>query len=131
MARAQWPLNRDRPVIEIELILALNGQKQTRTLLADTGAGNAQSPFDILLDEHDCLMAGVPSYTISLGGAYTGAYAVYTVPIEIPLLGYAGDIFAVGVPTPPVGLDGIAGFRFLNRFTYGNFGDPNQFGLEP
>jgi hypothetical protein len=26
--------------------------------------------------------------------------------------------------------DGIACFRFLNRFTYGNFGDPGQFGLE-
>jgi hypothetical protein len=31
------------------------------------------------------------------------------------------------VPRP---FDGIACFRFLNRFTYGNFGDPNQFGLE-
>jgi hypothetical protein len=25
---------------------------------------------------------------------------------------------------------GIAGFRFLNRFTYGNFGNAGEFGLE-
>ena len=29
-----------------------------------------------------------------------------------------------------VHLDGIAGFRFLNRFTFGNFGNPSEFGLE-
>jgi hypothetical protein len=27
-------------------------------------------------------------------------------------------------------LDGIAAFRFLNSFTYGNSGDANLFGLE-
>jgi hypothetical protein len=37
---------------------------------------------------------------------------------------------AVGVPNAPKGLDGIAGFRFLNRFTYGNFGNALEFGLE-
>jgi hypothetical protein len=37
---------------------------------------------------------------------------------------------AVGVQTPPTGFDGIACFRFLNRFTYGNFGSSTQFGLE-
>jgi hypothetical protein len=36
----------------------------------------------------------------------------------------------VGVPYPPPDFDGIACFRFLNRFTYGNFGDKNAFGLE-
>jgi len=30
----------------------------------------------------------------------------------------------------PPGFDGTACFGFLNRFTYGNFGDPGQFGLE-
>ncbi|HUY31727.1 MAG TPA: hypothetical protein VMV69_03030 [Pirellulales bacterium] len=30
----------------------------------------------------------------------------------------------------PAGFDGVACFGFLNRFTYGNFGDPHQFGLE-
>jgi hypothetical protein len=27
--------------------------------------------------------------------------------------------------------DGLACFRFLNRFGYGNFRDPGVFGLEP
>jgi hypothetical protein len=36
----------------------------------------------------------------------------------------------VAVPACPEGLDGIVTFPFLNRFTYGNFGNPNQFGLE-
>jgi hypothetical protein len=34
------------------------------------------------------------------------------------------------VPANPQGFEGIAGFRFLNRFTYGNFGNPAEFGLE-
>ena len=33
-----------------------------------------------------------------------------------------------GITRP--GFDGIACFGFVNRFTYGNFGDPSQFGLE-
>jgi hypothetical protein len=37
---------------------------------------------------------------------------------------------AVGVPAVPPGFDGLVCFSFLNRFTYGNFGDPSQFGLE-
>jgi hypothetical protein len=34
------------------------------------------------------------------------------------------------IPNPPTGFDGIACFRFLNRFTYGNFGAATHFGLE-
>ena len=67
---------------------------------------------------------------ISLGGAYVGSYPVYLIQVEIPLLGVAGDFRAVGVPKPSKTLDGIAGFQFLNRFTYGNFGNPLEFGLE-
>ena len=58
MARAQWPLVGNRPVIEVVLTLAQGGQKVNRTLLADTGAGNAQSAFEFLLDENDCLLCG-------------------------------------------------------------------------
>ena len=36
----------------------------------------------------------------------------------------------VAVPSVPRWFDGIACFSFLNRFTYGNFGDPARFGLE-
>jgi hypothetical protein len=100
-------------------------------LLADTGAGSLRSPFDILLDEDDCLLCdGRVSYTISLHGAYAGTYPVYVIAVEIPLLGLAGDFPAVGVSRTPVGFDGIAGFRFLNRLSYGNFGDLGLFGLE-
>jgi hypothetical protein len=46
------------------------------------------------------------------------------------LLGFKEDLPVLGVANPPSGLDGIACFRFLNRFTYGNFGSANEFGLE-
>ncbi len=131
MPRAQWQLKKGRPVIQVILTMALSGQKVARTLLADTGAGSSQAHFEIILEESDCLLAGAgASHMLTLGGAYIGSYPVYLVRIEIPLLGFSGDFRTVGVPTPPVGLDGIAGFRFLNRFTYGDFGDPNRLGLE-
>jgi hypothetical protein len=52
--------------------------------------------------------------------------------VEIPALPFARFVYAVGVPatTLPQDFKGIAGFRFLNSFHYGNFGDPNRFGLE-
>ena len=131
MARAQWPLLRERPIIQIVLTLAQGGQKVVRNLLADTGAGNAKAKFEILLDESDCVLCGgLPVQSIVLNGAYTGSFPVYLIPIEIPLLSFAGHFCAVGIASPPKGLDGIAGFRLLNRFTYGNFGNPLAFGLE-
>ena len=130
MPRARWPLQIELPVIEIVLNLP-TGQTAGRTLLADTGAGPANAPFDLILDESDCLMFGTtPISWISLGGAYSGSYPVYPISIEIPAIGFVGDVNAIGVPTTPPGLDGIACFRFLNRFTYGNFADPTAFGLE-
>jgi hypothetical protein len=48
----------------------------------------------------------------------------------VPGLGSAQDVLVVGIAAPPVGFDGVACFRFLNQFTYDNFGDPLQFGLE-
>jgi hypothetical protein len=50
--------------------------------------------------------------------------------VEIPTLSFRDNVTVVGVPNPPPDFDGIACFRFLNRFTYGNFGDKNAFGLE-
>jgi hypothetical protein len=50
--------------------------------------------------------------------------------VEIPLLGFGHRLAVIGVPTPPMSLDGIACFRFLSRFTHGNFGNAGQFGLE-
>lgn len=131
MPRADWPLVQGRPVIQVILTLAQGGHKITRTLLADTGAGAMLAPFDLLLDETDCLLCdGTVTQTVTLGGAYTSSYPVYLLRVQIPALQFDHDVLAVGVPTTPPGLDGIACFRFLNRFTYGNFGNPNRFGLE-
>jgi hypothetical protein len=131
MPRAQWPLLQHRPVIQVVLTLAHGGQRVTRTLLADTGAGGARDPFEMILDEVDCLLCGGKlSQTVHLGGAYSGSHPVYNILVEIPQLNLRRYLRAVGVPAPPPNFDGIACFRFLNRFTYGNFGNKNEFGLE-
>jgi hypothetical protein len=89
------------------------------------------SPFDLILEESDCLLCGgQPRAPILLGGAYTGSYPLYQLRVQIPQLGVNMRVQAVGVPSNPQGFKGIAGFRFLNRFTYGNFGNPAEFGLE-
>lgn len=67
---------------------------------------------------------------VNLGGAYAGSFPVYTVRIEIAVLGFAKVVRVVGVPSITTGFDGIACFGFLNRFHYGNFGDSALFGLE-
>jgi hypothetical protein len=50
--------------------------------------------------------------------------------VQIPGLGFDQDRQVVGIAARPAGFDGNACFRFLNQFTYGNFGDPTQFGPE-
>ncbi|HEV7225831.1 MAG TPA: hypothetical protein VGN42_24205 [Pirellulales bacterium] len=131
MARAQWPLRHGRPIVEVSLALVQGGQRVVRRLLADTGAGDAQSGFELLLPEQDCLSCGgTPLKAVVLGGAYVGSYPVYLLDVQIPMLGFKKAVPAVAVPSPPSGFDGIACFRFLNRWTYGNFGDRTHFGLE-
>lgn len=83
------------------------------------------------MQEDDCLQCGgIPSYPVNLGGAYAGMFPVYVVRIQIPALSLDRPLRVAGVPACPGGYDGIAGFRFLNRFTFSNFGDPSRFGLE-
>jgi len=65
-----------------------------------------------------------------LSGAYPGEFPVYRVDVSIEKLGFSESVRAVGVPNPPKGFDGIVGFRFLNQFTFGNFGEADRFGLE-
>jgi hypothetical protein len=131
MPRAQWALRNDRPVIEIVLTRMPGGQEVTRTLLADTGAGNAQAPFEILLEESDCVLCrGSLLKSAPLLGAFTGSHPIYLIPVKIPLLGVNQNVPAIGVPTLAATFDGIACFRFLNRFTYGNFGNRGEFALE-
>lgn len=131
MPRVQRPLLTGRPIVEVTLAYAPNGQQVIRNLLADTGAGSSQSGFELLLDEDDCLLCGgVPLQPIILGGAYVGSFPIYLMQVKIPDLGFDKAVPAVGLPSPPAGVDGIACFRFLNRFNYGNFADPTRFGLE-
>jgi hypothetical protein len=113
------------------LALVPDGQPQPRVLVADTGAGSQRAGFDLILEEDDCLLCGgIAISTGVLRGAYVGSYPIYVLKVQMPSLGFAHNLRAVGVPSVPAGFDGIAGFRFLNRFHYGNFGDPSLFGLE-
>ena len=131
MPRVQWPLWRDRPCVQVVLTRIATGQPLPRTLLADSGAGRRFSAVELILDETDCLQCGSPRGSLMiLRGAYGGHFPVYDIAVQLPALGFAQRLRAVGVPSLPRGFDGIPGFRFLNRFTYGNFGDPGQFGLE-
>lgn len=131
MPRAQWPLSHGRPVIEIQLTDAA-GQPITRRLLADTGAGAARGVFDLVLPESDCRRGGggFAVRSVSLSGAYAGTYTAYLLRVHLPALGFHQGVVAIAAPSIVPGLDGIAAFRFLNRFTYGNLGDPARFGLE-
>jgi hypothetical protein len=131
MPRVQWPLRHGRPCVEVILVVAATGQPFSRMLLADTGAGSRSAAFQLILDEPDCLVCGgklLPP--IALGGAYTGSFPLYDLLVRLPALGIDQTLAVVAVPSVPAGFDGIACFSFLNGFTYGNFGDRGQFGLE-
>jgi len=131
MPRVQWPLLHGRPCVQVILSLAQTGVTLLRTLLADTGAGSQNSRFELILDENDCLSCGgLPGQLINLGGAYTGPFPTYDLLVQLPALGFIQNLRVVAVSSLPAAFDGIACFPFLNRFTYGNFGDPSQFGLE-
>jgi hypothetical protein len=131
MPRVQWPLWQDCPCMQVVLTETATEQPLPRTLLADTGAGTRYAPFELILDETDCRRCGgLPRNLITLRGAYRGRFWVYEIAVQLPALGFVQRLPAVGVPSLPRMFDGIACFRFLNRFTYGNFGDPGQFGLE-
>jgi hypothetical protein len=131
MPRVQWSLSRGRPVVEVFLTLTQTSQLLPRRLLADTGAGSLQAGFDLVLEERDCLLCGgYYDCSLKLGGAYAGVFPAYFLPVRLPAIAFQQNLRVIGVPSVPAGFDGIACFRFLNRFTYGNFGDPSQFGLE-
>jgi len=131
MHREEWPLRQGRPCVQIVLALVLNGHPFPRILLADTGAGSQTSGFELILDEHDCVLCGGnPLAPVTLGGAYIGSFPTYLLPVQIPALGFAMNLRVVGVPSVPAPFDGLACFSFLNRFHYGNFGNSASFGLE-
>jgi hypothetical protein len=131
MPRVEWPLQNGRPFVQIILTLDADGQPLTRNLLADTGAGSAFDSYELVLLEDDCfLCGGAPLTPIILGGAYRGVFPRYAITVEVPQLHFVKPLTVVGIPTAPPGFDGIACFRFVNRFHYGNFGDSTKFGLE-
>jgi hypothetical protein len=131
MPRVLWALHNDRPSVWVQLTPATPGLPLTRVLLADTGAGNLNIPFELLLRDTDCLLCGgMPLGTVNLGRAYRGPHAVYRLRVLIPALGFDEYLQVVGIASPPPGFDGTACFSFLSRFTYGNFGHADQFGLE-
>jgi hypothetical protein len=131
MPRAEWPLQRGRPCVLIVLTLTLGGQPFPRTLLADTGAGSQRSGIDLILDEDDCLLCGgLAGAAVNLGGAYVGSFPLYDLFVQLPALGFAKNLRVVGVPSMSAAFEGLACFSFLNRFHYGNFGNPGVFGLE-
>lgn len=130
MPRILWPMLQGRTRIEIT-IFPLAGGSVPRTLLADTGAGSVRSRFELVLLEKDCADCGGNFVQFAqLQGAVTGLYPVFGVRVQIPQLGFDQNVRIVGVQRVTTGFDGIAALRFLNRFTYGNFGDPLHFGLE-
>lgn len=131
MPRTLLPLSQGRPCVQVVLRQSQINRPLLKMLLADSGAGSQTSRFELILVESECLRCGaVRLNSVTLGGAYSGTFPTYLLPVEIPTLGFNRYLRAVGVPTISTGFDGIACFRFLNRFTYGNFGDPSQFGLE-
>ena len=102
-----------------------------RRLLADTGAGSNDSSFELLLREADCERSADNTLLgqVQLGRAYSGWFNVYLIEVRIPRLDFAAAVPVVGVSQVPDGFEGIACFKFLNRFRYGNFGDADRFGL--
>lgn len=131
MGRITWILHHARPAVELEMVVPGTEQTQRKVLLADTGAGPVDAPFELLLDEDDCLvLAQRVGQLVRLGGAYSGEHRTYVVAVQIPALSFSRPTLVVGVNRPPAGFDGIAAFRFLNRFSYGNFGAHDQFGIE-
>ncbi len=131
MPQDTWPLRHGRPSIEVILTQLANGQPLNRFCLADTGAGTIQSRYELMLEESDCVLCrGQPQTVITLSGAYRGSFTIYRLRVQIPTLGFDQSVRVVAVPVALPGFDGIAAFRFVNRFGYGNFSNPTQFGLE-
>jgi hypothetical protein len=89
--------------------------------------------MEFVLGEHDARLYGAGSAgSLQLGGAFTGAFPAVWCHVSVPGVGFASLCVAFAVPSArlPRNLAGISCFRFLNRFTYGNFGDSGVFGLE-
>jgi hypothetical protein len=87
MPRVMWQLERNRPVVKIQLAATASDPEMMRTLLADTGAGGSNAPFELILSANDCqrYMGLRSGYEVALGGAIVGTYPIYALRIEIPI----------------------------------------------
>lgn len=133
MPRQTWLLHRDVPVIEVQLFEHFTRSWISCVLLADTGAGPRFSPVEIVLSHGDIARFGMEeSGSASVSGALQGRLQIYEVELQIPLLSVSRPVRALSAPASSLlmGLDGIAAFRFLNSFSFGNFGNAGEFGLE-
>ncbi len=133
MPRALWPLQNGQPAVQMELQNQITGVSASRILLADTGAGSQHEPVDLVLGTEDgALFARRFQGRVVSGGAIPGHFEVFTVTIAIRDLSMVRRVNAMIVPieTLPAGFAGIATIRFLDSFTYGNFGQRGHFGLE-
>ncbi len=133
MPRECWVLQRRRPVVEI-VFQRTDGQSITLTLLADTGGGDLNLPFHLILSEEDCKhLSGRSAPPVLLNRPFSGGSRkcqAWQLDAFIPSLGVTQRVIAAAVPAKELPFHGIAVFCFLNIFTYGNFGDGTQFGLE-
>jgi hypothetical protein len=111
MPPAQWPLQHDRPVIEV-VLPSLGGGPGLRSLVADTGAGSRRSVFQLILAENDCVQCGgVLMGRVRLGGAYSGTFPVYLVDVRVSRLNFDEPVPAVGVSQVPQGFElQVSGF---------------------
>jgi hypothetical protein len=133
IARVLWPLEKGQPIVRLYLREPRTGILLPRTLLADTGAGSAQVPIELVLSENDVARFGERGTTRMVSsGAIRGEFPTASVWIELPTLDVSRPVAVMTVPFAqlPQDLDGIVTYRFLNSFTFGNFGDKTQFGLE-
>jgi hypothetical protein len=88
MPRVTWPLEHDRPVVHVQFIETASRHRETRLLLADTGAGGLYAPFELIVRASDCqrYLGLRSSDDVALGGAIIGTYPIYAVRVEIPAL---------------------------------------------
>lgn len=118
MQRITWLLHNNVPVIEVQLTDPF-GFTFFRRLLADTGAGPSNSPFELVLSQVDCQrLSTMKLGRVGLGGAIPGFFDLHAILMGIPALSFVRQVRAVAVPSIhlPDNLQGIASFRFLNSF---------------
>ncbi len=68
------------------MVDATSGHMVTRTLLADTGAGGLDAPFELILrvSDGEQYMGLRSSDDVQLGGAIVDTYPIYALRVEFP-----------------------------------------------